>query len=366
MPRIEQDALVDFVATLIDELGSDSDEATKVASSLVAADARGHHSHGVRALPAKYYPEIQDDKIRPAATPTRLETGAFSGRVEGNRGFGQFAGRHATDLAVETAAEHGIGVVGVDGVSHIGRIGEWVERAVAHDMLFAAFVCNPGSQYVAPAGSAQPRLSTNPIAFGVPTYDALPFPLVLDIATSQVAHGKVREYAASDDTVPSNWLVTDDGTSLRDAGAFIDGDDGAILPLGGFTTGHKGFGLSVMMELFASILSDGTISGADGDTWGNTAVFVVIDPTLHTTQDGVEERVETFTTYLRDTDYSAPVSPGDAASGDRGLLPGEAEHRALRDTREHGVDIVDVDAALLRELAAELDLSDAVPAALDA
>lgn len=364
MPRIEQDALVDFVSTLVDELGADPDAATDMATSLVAADARGHHSHGVRALPAKYYPEIQDDKIRPGATPDRQETGSFSGLVQGNLGFGQLAGRHAADLAVEKAAEHGVGVVGIDGVSHIGRIGEWVERAVAHDMLFAAFVCNPGSQYVAPAGSAQPRLSTNPIAFGVPTYDALPFPLVLDIATSQVAHGKVREYAASDDTVPSNWLVDDDGTSLRDAGAFVDGDGGAILPLGGFTTGHKGFGLSVMMELFASILSDGAISGGD-DTWGNRAVFVVIDPTLHTTRGGVEERVETFATYLRDTDYSAPVSPGDAASGDRGLLPGEAEHRTLRDTQENGVSIVDVDAALLRELAVELDAADAVPPALD-
>lgn len=183
--------------------------------------------------------------------------------------------------------------------------------------------------YVAHAGSAQPRLSTNPIAFGVPTYDVLPFPLVLDIATSQTAHGKVREYAASDDTIPSNWLVDSDGTSLRDASAFIDGDDGAILPLDGSTTGHKGFELSVIMELFASILSDSAISGVDGDTWGNRAVFVAIDPTLHTTRDGVEDRVETFTSYLRNTDYSAPVNPGDAASGDRGLLPGEAEHRTL-------------------------------------
>lgn len=366
MPRIEQDALTDFVTTLVGELGADHDAAADIADSLVAADARGHHSHGVRTLPAKYYPEIQDDKIRPAAAPELQTTGSSSGLVEGNLAFGQLAGRHATDLAVENAAEHGIGVVGIDGVSHIGRVGEWVERATAHDMLFAAFVCNPGSQYVAPAGSAQPRLSTNPIAFGVPTYGVLPFPLVLDIATSQAAHGKVRQYAASDDTIPSNWLVDSDGTSLRDASAFIDGDDGAILPLGGSTTGHKGFGLSVMMELFASILSDGAISGGDGDTWGNRAVFVAIDPTLHTTRDGVEDRVETFTSYLRETNYSAPVNPGDAASGDRGLLPGEAEHRTLETSRDEGVSIVDGDAALLREFAAELDRSDAVPDAFDA
>ena len=364
MPRIEQDALTDFVEFLVRELGADSTIAADVATSLAQADARGHHSHGVRALPAKYYPEIQDDKIRPGAQPEQHETSAVSGLVEGNLAFGQVAARQAADLAVEKAAEHGIGIVGLDGVSHIGRVGEWAERVVENEMLFAAFVCNPGSQYVAPAGSADLRLSTNPIAFGAPTFDVLPFPLVLDIATSQVAYGKIREYAANNEPVPTNWLVDESGRSLRDPHTFIEDGHGAILPLGGFATGHKGYGLSVVMELFASILSSGTISGQSGDVWGNTAVFIAFDPTLHTSRNGVADRVDTFTSYLRETDYSAPIAPGDAAASDKGLLPGEAESRTLERTRDEGIFIVDVDAELLRKLAVELDTADAIPDAL--
>ena len=360
MPTIDSASLSKFTERLVAATGASQSVAEQMGRSLVGADLRGHHSHGVRRMPAKYYPEVGMGRIDPTAEPELREHTPLSATIDGKLAYGQVVGREATDAAVERAADHGVGLVGLRNVSHIGRVGEWAERAADSDMLFVAFVCNPGSQYVAPAGSADRRLSTNPIALGSPSFGELPFPLVLDIATSQVAHGKIRHRAASRSEMPEEWVATQSGESLRDAHAFEEGE-GAMLPLGGFTAGHKGFGLSVMSELLASIVSDGCTSGQDDDVWGNQAMFVAVDPTVHTSVEKNRERVRDFAAYLRATDYSAPFPAGDVARGDTALLPGEAEHARLAERREAGVPISDADAALLRELAAELGVD--VPSA---
>jgi uncharacterized oxidoreductase len=361
MPTIDSSALTAFTERLVAATGASDAVAEQMARSLVGADLRGHHSHGVRRLPAKYYPEIGMGRIEPTAEPELRERTALSATVDGRLAFGHVAGRQAIDAAVERAEANGVGLVGLRNVSHIGRVGEWGERAADRGMLFLAFVCNPGSRYVAPAGSAHRRLSTNPVVLGSPSFGELPFPLVLDIATSQVAHGKIRHRAASGSELPEEWVATRSGESLLDARAFEEEGEGAILPLGGFTAGHKGFGLSAMSELLASIVSDGYTSGQDDDVWGNQAMFVAVDPTVHTSLEKNRERVREFAAYLRATDYSAPFSAGDVALGDTALLPGEAEHVRLTERLEAGVPISDADAALLCELADELGV-DAPPA----
>jgi len=144
----------------------------------------------------------------------------------------------------------------------------------------------------------------------------------------------------------------------RDA---FEAGDGALLPLGGLVTGHKGFGLSVMSELLSGNASDGSVSGMDDVLWGNHALFYVTDIERCTTRDALEARVTALVEYVRETDYSEHVPMPRATKSDRALVPGEAEHRTREENREHGVPIPDGDAAMLRELAAELGLSDAVP-----
>lgn len=358
MPRIDPDALASFAEDLVGALGSPADLAAPVAQSLVAADLRGHSSHGVRLLASKYAAEIEDGRIDPAAEPAvDREEGAWA-TVDGDWAYGQLVGRTAVDAAVERAEAHGVGLAGLKRTSHIGRTGEWAERACESGMAFAAFVCNPGSAWVAPAGSDERRLSTNPIAIGVPSFGALPFPLVADVATSQVAHGKIAERAAAGEPLPEEWLVGPGGAVVSDAAHFEASGEGAMMPLGGRTAGYKGTALSVMAELLSANVADGTVSGMADVIWGNHAAFVAIDLEAVTTRERAAERAAAIAAYLRETDFSADVGPGDGAMGDETLLPGEAEHRTAGRHREEGIPFSRADAEALAGLALDAGMDD--------
>lgn len=362
MPRIEPRRLRSFVAALAESLGARRSDADALATSLVAADLSGHRSHGSRLLPVKYRPEIDEGKISPGATPQRTFGEQGFVRYDGKRAFGQIVARQAIDDGIAAAREHGVGVATLWNVSHIGRVGEWAERVATADMAVIGFVSNPGSRWVAPPGSGERRFSTNPIVLGLPAFDALPFPLVLDIATAQIARSRIREHDTSGDPLADAWTTDADGAPVTDPAAFEDGD-GAILPLGGRTTGHKGFGLSVMAELLGGIFSGGTVSGMAETRWGNHAVFYITDLERVTTRAAVESRITAMAEYVRDTTYSSAIPTPPTAGGEEALLPGEYEYRIRKTRQREGLPIRDGDVAVFTELAEQQGLADEIPAA---
>lgn len=363
MERVNPEPFEAFISQLVESLGAPENISQKLASSLVESDLVGHSSHGSRLLPAKYAPEVDNGRIIPSATQSvERDDGVFV-RIDGRKAFGQVVAREAVDKGVKKAEENGIGVVSLRNVSHIGRVGEWAERAVGSGMGFVGFVSNPGSQWVAPPGSAERRFSTNPVVAGMPTFDVVEFPFILDMATSQVARSKIREWTTAGDPLPEGWVIDDKGASVTD-GTIFEGGDGAILPLGGLLTGHKGFGLAVMSELIAGCVSNGSVSGMDDVLWGNHAVFFVIDVEWLTTRDALESQVAAVVEHVRETDYSAEVPMPLTSYSDQALLPGEAEHRTRETNQKKGIPIPVDDISLLVELAEELDVHDAVPPAL--
>jgi len=354
MPTVEADALESFARTALVEAGAPAETAGTVAASLVDADLVGHTSHGVVRVP--YYAEIvREGAIDPAAEPTVESAGPFH-QVVGGAAFGQLAAGRAVDLLVETTRERGVAAVGIRDSGHVGRIGEWAERVAAEGLLFASWVnLQGGSQRIAPHGSADRRLGTNPLTFAVPAFDALPFDPVYDGATSQVAHGKIIERDGSGETLPPAWTVTGSGDPVERAADFEAGE-GALLPLGGRETGYKGFGLATMAELFAGLLGDGPVASEPEQDWrGNGAAFLAVDPRVFTTREAVATRVEALAEHIRSAD---PI--GD----DPVLLPGEKEHRTRKRRLEEGVPVSGTVAGDLRELAAEQGTEASLPAQL--
>lgn len=362
MPRIEYDSLSAFTEKLLVSLGTTPELAPDVAESLATSDLRGHSSHGVRQLTSKYTAEIDDGKIDPRAEPDVERTTGPLTQVDGNLAFGQLVGQTAVDAAIARAREYGVGLAALKRTSHIGRVGEFAERACEAGMGFVAFVCNPATAWVAPPGSTQRRFSTNPIAIGMPTFGALEFPLVADVATSQVANGKIKERTASGEPLPREWLVDDSGADLTAASRYVEDGAGALLPLGGRTSGYKGFGLAVMSELMAANFADGTVSGMDDVIPGNHAAFFVADIEAVTTRERAAERAAAMAEYVYETDVSATLEVGPGMSGESVLLPGEAEHRAERRHRRDGIPFSPEDAAALAALARDNGADDSVPA----
>jgi uncharacterized oxidoreductase len=352
---VDPDRLDAAARTLLAATGAPEPTARAVAASLVDADLRGHGSHGVIRVPL-YAAKVADGALDPTAAPTVEHDGGATVRLDGHDAFGQVVGREAVRLLGERAADHGVAAVGVRDATHLGRVGEWAERVADAGLCFAAFVNSQGGGYnVAPAGSATRLLSTNPVCFGAPTFDALPFDVVLDVATSQVAHGKVRAKAWTGASIPVGWAVDDAGDPYTDAEAFEAGAGGAQLPLGGTVSGYKGTGLAVVAELFAGIFGDGLVAGERAaERSNNAALLVALDPLRFTTRAGVERRVRALAAHLDGADYDAGPSPGAAARGDRFVLPGRPEHETAVERRETGVPVDDAVADRLRALADDL------------
>lgn len=354
MPRIGRSELSEFIEEILLEMGAHADVAETVADALVEADLNGHHSHGVRMIPT-YFGRVREGTIDPSARPEIVQEDAAALTIDGNATFGQYVGQMAVERGVSMADSRGVALVGIRNATHLGCIGTWARRTTAKNLAFLGFVCNPTSTHVAPPGTATGRLSTNPISMALPSFDALPYPLVLDMATSQVAFGKIGEAAADGDLIPDEWTGPYEGKP--DPEGVLDGP-GALLPLGGSVSGYKGFGLAAMIELLASTVADSEVSGEADAAYGNIATFVFIDPLAFTTKERVKERITAFREYVLSGEPIDGLAIGDAAMGDELGLPGKPEYDARTEQSTEGVDIRAADARSLRDVAVELGLDE--------
>jgi len=362
MTVCDPDELQAFTERALGELGAPADIADAVAESLVDADLRGHTSHGVLRIPT-YRDMIDDGALVPDARPVVEHEDATTAVVDGQLGYGQFVGRKATDVLVEKATEHGMAGVGIRNGTHLGRMGEWAQRVAGEGLLFVSFTnSSGGGLVVAPAGTADRTFSTNPVTFGIPTFGELPFQLVLDMASSQVAHGKVQEYEADDRTLPDEWALSPSGEPITDPAELSNfhetTDWGALRPLGGTTAGYKGTGLAVVVEMFAGMLGGGPVVGQrDPESWfSNGAGFLAVDPTRFTPRAELKAKIESMAGMFRGAESLPNVPVGDGARGDDPLLPGEAEHLAYEERIKAGVPLPERVRDSLRSLSAEVEV----------
>ena len=309
--------------------GAPDDIALCVADSLVGADLAGVYSHGVLRI-LQYYGFIQAGWLRPAHRPEVIKESPCTAVVDGRWGFGQPAAHKGLDLAMAKAQEHGIAGVGIMQGGHIGRLGEYMERATAANMiaLMAASGGRAGGLMV-PYGGAERVLSTNPIAAGVPAREHTPF--VMDFATSVVAAGKIELMPDQDMKIPVGWAVDAEGRPATTVRAFREG--GAILPFGG----HKGYALALLVELLCGALTGAGVTERPQNVstvglGGNATFIIVIDISHFIDVDQFFADVD----GLFDRLHHVKPAPG----FDRVVVPGEPEaaQRAKRLQEGYGVD----------------------------
>jgi uncharacterized oxidoreductase len=265
---------------------------------------------------------------------------------DGQWGLGQVQAHRLLDLAVPKAQALGVSVGTARNCGHIGRVGEYAERAVGQGLMVMAAVNNCGaSPRVAPPGGIEPRLATNPFCAAVPTShpDA---PLVVDFATSVVAEGKVRTHYISKRPVPEGWLLDHNGQPTTDSSVLYEPPFGTILPLGG-NQSYKGFGLALILELLAGGLSGGRCSQpGTSPVPGNNVVFVVIDPARFAGSESLTRQATNLAEFIRATPRAANV--------DAIFLPGEPERRMLLERSMHGIPLDDSHWSKLAALADRL------------
>ena len=328
--------------------GTPEDIAVCVATSLVESDLAGVHSHGVVRI-GNYHTFVKNGWWLPASRPSVVRESACTALVSGGWGFGQPAVHKGLDLGLAKAREHGIAGVGIIESAHIGRLGEYVERAARAGMIALLGVCNGRyGGHVVPFGGAERVFSTNPMAAGVPAREHPPF--VMDFATTVVAAGKLELATDKDKPIPSGWAVDSEGKPAATIRQYLEG--GAMLPFGG----HKGYALALLIELLSGALTgagvterpDKVPSGELG-YGGNGTLLIVLD-VAHFTD---EERFLTNVDSLFERLQSSKPAPG----FEKVMIPGEPEAAERERAGQEGISVEGAIWEQIVSIAAESEVS---------
>lgn len=248
---VDATGLLTFGSRVFQALGVPEADAEKAAGLMIEADLCGLDTHGIFRL-RQYTSRLRDGGTNANASIHVAQDFGAIGVIDGDNGLGHLAMDRATDLAIEKAAQFGIGWVGVRNGNHAGPATLYVSKALKRGQ--AALYGAVGSANHMPAwGGAELLLGTNPMALAIPAGDSPAF--ILDMATSVAAAGKIKALAQRDETMPEGWMVGRDGRPLTDPKRQ---SEGFLLPIGG----PKGYGLALGIGLLAGCLN-GAAMGRD-------------------------------------------------------------------------------------------------------
>ena len=309
--RFTHETLRSFAHQVMLAAGASEQNAAIVADHLAGANLVGHDSHGVHRL-EEYVNAIQEGRVDPAATPRPVREGPTTAVYEAAGVLGQVAGALVTEQAIARAAAHGTAVVIGRNANHIGRAGVYALQMAEAGLVGQVYTSGNGSPLVAPWGSTERRLATNPIAIAVPTAGE---PILVDVTTSVTAEGKVRVARNAGKLLPPDQILDRDGNPSNRPEDFYAG--GSLLPLGA-AMGHKGYGLAVIVDLLGALLG-GAGAGGMATRFSNTFSLWAADPDALGGRDEMERLQAEYFAQLK----SATPKPGVKEI----LLPGEPEQR---------------------------------------
>lgn len=292
--RIAADVLRDWVTRIFEGCGMDEDDAALLADTLVAADVRGIHSHGVLRVP-DYVKKLRVDGVDPRGRPMVVRDRGAALVVDGGNSMGQIGSHFAMRKAIARARELGVAAAAVRGSNHCGAMFYYTLQAVREGMIGIA--TTNALPTMAPWGGKDKIVGINPLSVAIPA--GVEAPVVLDAAFSYSSHGKIRIYQQKGAEIPSNWAFDADGQPTTDAARALEG---LLQPIGEF----KGVGLAIVFGMLASMLGgaaygtelgnmvDGPKAGQDGH------LFVAIDVGAFEDTEKFRERVDGAVRQIRE------------------------------------------------------------------
>lgn len=339
--------LVEACVQVLEKVGVPQDQAKMISQAVVEGDLRGVESHGVLRLPA-YVHRVQAG-LMTATTELKIvqERGATV-LLDAQGGFGQVAGIRAMDYAIERAREHGVGFAAVRNANHFGIAAYYAMMALPHKMM--GMVATNAAPSMAAWGGTAAVLGTNPICVAIPTGQDVD--IVLDMASSIVARGKIRFAAGKGDPIPMGWALDADGNPTKDPQAALKG---TLLPIGG----PKGYSLALVVDVLAGVLtgSDYGVHLASVHDLSRRAsvgfVMQAVDITALGDWAEYEKDIQSLIGEIR----NSPRAPG----VDRIFLPGEIEWLTWRERKQSGIPVPVKLLEQMHELASDLGVTVDLP-----
>ena len=330
MQKYNSKNLVKFVSKIFEHAGSDNEESFIVADHLVDSNLVGHDSHGVIRVP-QYLEWFDNGNINLNQKINIVKEQDTFVHIEGNSGYGQSIAMQSFNLGIDKAKKNGLCILALKNPGHIGRLGAWSEMAALKNCVSITFVNTSGfGILMAPYGGTDRRLSANPIAIGIPIENN--DYLVLDMATSIVAEGKVKVAKNKNVKLPEEYLLDGHGNPTNDPEKFYSEPLGSILPFGG----HKGFGLAFMIDILSGSLTGGNSShpkNQNAHTVINNTLSIIIDTENIVSNQYFQDDISRLTKWVKDS----PKAKG----FDEILLPGEIEKRTKNQRLKDGMPLDD-------------------------
>ncbi len=337
-----------FAENALRTTGLSPADTVAVVESLVAADLRGVETHGLVRLPS-YFRNLRTGLVDPHAAPVVAREGPTTAVIDAQNGMGQVAGVRAMEMAIEKAAQLGMGSVTVRASNHFGACAHYALMAATRGMIGIAMT--NGSPAMAPWGGIVSTVGNNPIAIASPSGGA--FSLVLDMALTVVARGRIKLAQLQGKPIPPGWAIDKFGQPTTNADVALDG---TLLPVGGY----KGYGLAVMVDLLTAVLSGAALSpelenmgftvgsshGSDRKAASGTGTghwFLALNINAFLPEADFASRVAAYAAGLKQVNKAEGVSEI--------YLPGELEARSEADRRLNGIPYDPTTIDVLRQFA---------------
>jgi len=338
------EALQQFITRAFVAVGIPEQDALKVAGLMAEADLQGSDGHGVIRLPM-YIKRIQAGGINKTPHIRVVQERAATAVVHGDNALGHLVVSRAVDLAIEKAKTCGVAWVGTRFSNHAGPASLYARQPLQHDMLGLYFAVG-NANHLPPWGGMDMLLSTNPISAAIPT--AAEPPVVLDMATTVAAYGKVKAKAKRGEMMPEGWMIDRQGQPLLDPNR---SNEGFLLPIGG----HKGYGLALIVGLLAGTLGGAAMGrevvdfNSDHETVTNTGqAILVLDLNAFGDPQVFKASVDHLVQDLRQSERLPGV--------ERIWLPGEQSHLRRQKYAQEGIPLPAALHADLVELAQALHI----------
>src|SRR5438105_7842159 len=344
-PRVSHADLIRFIASAYRAVGIPESDAAKAAELMAASDISGADGHGVFRLP-QYIRRIKAGGLNTRPDIKIVRQAKATALVDGDNGLGSLVVARAVEEAIALARDNGVGWVGTRNGNHAGAAAVYAAMPLQHDMIGLYFAVG-NANHLPPWGGIDMLLSTNPIAIAVPAFEEPP--LILDMATTVAAYGKVKIAAQQGKTMPEGWMIDREGQPLTDPSR---ADDGFLLPLGGY----KGPALALMFGFLAGTLN-GAANGADvvdfnkdDTTPTNTGQAIcVLDIKIFAEPIAFKRQVDAVIRQL----HGSALLPG----FDHIRMPGEDSHHRIAERQAHGIPIPPELRAALDRMAGELAIA---------
>jgi LDH2 family malate/lactate/ureidoglycolate dehydrogenase len=342
--RVSFSQLQAFIGRAMTSLGIPEQDANTIGTLMAEADMQGSDGHGVIRL-APYAKRILAGGLNLHPNIQVVQERTAMALIDGDNGMGHLVMKRATELAIQKARTAGIAWVGSRLSNHAGPASLYARMALQHDMIGLYFAVG-NANHLPPWGGLDMLLSTNPIAAAIPTWKEAP--VVLDMATTVAAYGKVKAKAQRGEMMPEGWMIDRQGQPLLDP---TKSDEGFLLPIGGY----KGYGLSLIVGILAGTLNGAAMGSQvidfnkDFTTTTNTGqAIAVIDPAAFGDIDEFKQNVDRLVQELRGANRMPGV--------DRIWLPGEQSHQKRLDHEKNGVMLAPSLVKQLNDLATQLKI----------